>query len=100
MRGQPIGCPRMTFRVGAETGGVQGVGNQRVVLRRLGWRLCALRERAGLTQEELGELADLHRTYVGSVERGERNLRLANLLKLADVLGVDPGGLVEGLPYG
>lgn len=49
----------------------------------------------GLSQEQLADAAGLHRTYVGSVERGERNISLGNIYVLADVLGVSPGSLVD-----
>jgi transcriptional regulator with XRE-family HTH domain len=62
-------------------------------LRRFGARVRALREMAGLSQEELAARAGIHRTYVGGVERGERNLSLRNIVRLAKALGVPPGDL-------
>ena len=59
-----------------------------------------LRERRlalGLSQEELAEHADLHRTYVGSAERGERNVSLENIVRLADALKVKPSDLLKGV---
>lgn len=57
--------------------------------RLFGARVRSLRLEAGISQEELAARAALHRTYVGSVERGERNISLANIHALADALGVD-----------
>ncbi len=51
--------------------------------------LRRLRLAKGITQEALGELADLHPTYVGSVERGERNISVDNMERLALALGLD-----------
>ena len=52
-----------------------------------------LRVRKGQSQERLAELADLHRNYVGGIERGERNVGLRNIIRLARALGVPPGAL-------
>ena len=60
----------------------------------LGRRLFKLREQVGLTQESLAHAAGLHWTYVGQIERGERNLTYRNILKLARGLGVDPSDLM------
>ena len=54
----------------------------------------------GLSQEELADRAGLHRTYVGSIERGERNPSLLNIARLARALKVNPSDLMPELPRG
>ena len=57
----------------------------------------ARRRELGLSQEALAEGSELHWTFIGQVERGQRNLSLHNILRIAQALGVDPGELVRGL---
>ena len=54
----------------------------------IGSVLRRLREEQGLSQEQLGFRAELHRTYVSSVERGKRNVSLETIEKFAEALGV------------
>ena len=49
----------------------------------------------GISQEGLAELAGLHRTYVGSVERGERNIAVDNMESLANAMGLDISDLLK-----
>lgn len=57
---------------------------------RLAHNLKNVRTQAGLSQEELAGRCGVHRTYIGSIERGERNVTLATVRKVAAALGVDP----------
>jgi transcriptional regulator with XRE-family HTH domain len=57
-----------------------------------------LRLAVPISQEELADRADLHRNYVGGVERGERNVGLLNILKIAESLGVAPSTLFDDYP--
>ncbi len=60
----------------------------------VGRRVRRLREKAGLSQEELGFKSGLHRNYIGGIERGERNVAVINIAKLAKALGVRPRDLL------
>lgn len=51
----------------------------------------------GLSQEGLAEEANLHRTYIGGIERGERNVSLENIVRVARALRVTPSQLLEGV---
>lgn len=67
------------------------------IKRAFGSRLRAFREQAGHSQETLADLAGLHRTYVGSVERGERNISLVNIYVLAAALDVEASDLLPSI---
>lgn len=54
-----------------------------------------LRVAKGISQETLAELAGIHRTYIGDVERGTRNIALVNMTKIAEALGVRLSDLVR-----
>ena len=60
-----------------------------------GHRVRRIREQRGFSQEQLAELAGIHRTYMSSVERGQRNIGLDNIAALADALDVSPALFFE-----
>jgi DNA (cytosine-5)-methyltransferase 1 len=62
-----------------------------------GHRLRQLREQAGISQEELSFRSGLHRTYIGGVERAEKNPTIQNVARLAKALGVEPSVLVSAI---
>jgi len=65
-----------------------------------GRNLRRLRQERGLSQEGLAAMAELHYTYVGSVERGERNISLVNIVRLAQALEVSVDALMAGTDGG
>jgi transcriptional regulator with XRE-family HTH domain len=64
---------------------------------RFGIRICTLRKTLGISQEELASRAGIHRTYLGGVERGERNVGLLNILRISEALEVRPEELLKGV---
>ena len=64
-------------------------------LKLFGSQIRRFRTALGLSQERLAELAGLHRTYIGSIERGERNVSLANMAVLANALGISLSTLFD-----
>lgn len=69
------------------------------IAQRFGTNLARARELAGISQEEVGFRASLHRTAVGQLERGERIARIDTVVKLAGALGVPPGSLLDGMAW-
>lgn len=67
------------------------------ILVRFGRRVRELRTEKGLSQEAFAALCDLDRTYIGGIERGERNLALRNIEVIAETLGISISKLTEGL---
>jgi len=63
--------------------------------RRFAAKLRDVRLERGLSQEALADEAGLHRTYIGSVERGERNISIDNIERLANALSVDVAELMS-----
>lgn len=66
-------------------------------LLKFGKRLADLRKQRGITQEQLAEAVDLHRTYIGFIEQGKRNPSIANVHKIAKQLKVNLSDLFKNL---
>ncbi|EKI3521046.1 helix-turn-helix transcriptional regulator [Escherichia coli] len=66
-------------------------------LKLLGESIKKARTLLGISQEELAFRSMLHRTYISSVERGERNISFLNLIKIAKALEISPSELIEGI---
>ena len=65
------------------------------ILKRFGETLREHRQRAGLSQEKLAAKAGIDRTYVGGAERGERNVALVNIVRLAEALDISAAELLD-----
>lgn len=66
-------------------------------LKAFGLRVRKLREALDWSQDQLAERADLHRTYISGLERGERNVSVLNILRLSSALKTTPGKLLDDI---
>lgn len=71
--------------------------NVQMIIKEFGKVVQKLRKERGITQEELSFRAGLHRTYIGMIDRGEKNITLANIEKVANALNVSLKELFDGL---
>lgn len=67
----------------------------RSILKSFGNRIKTIRLEKGISQEQLGQLAELDRTYINGIERGLRNVSLINIERLATALNVEPAELLK-----
>jgi transcriptional regulator with XRE-family HTH domain len=67
------------------------------ILKCFGRNVRKHRHEKGISQEDLAEICSLHRTYISSVERGERNISLQNIVKIARALNVTLQDLQDGI---
>ena len=65
----------------------------RNIKKKFGATVRTMRQKRALSQEEFADLCGLHRTYIGAIERGERNVSLENIQKIAKALGVSISAL-------
>ena len=69
--------------------------NKKTILIEFGDKVRELRKKMGISQEELSYKADLHRTYIGMIERAEKNITLINIAKIAKALNVEVSELLK-----
>lgn len=69
--------------------------SKKEILIKFGDRVREIRKEKGLSQEELSFKADLHRTYIGMIERAEKNITLVNIEKIANALDVSINDLFD-----
>ncbi len=65
-----------------------------------GQKIKVLRNDRSMSQEDLADSANVHRTYIGMIERGEKNITLITLSRLAVALNIDISEIVKGLKHG
>lgn len=68
--------------------------NKEEILVKFGKKVKEYRAQKGISQEKLAELASLHRTYIGMIERAEKNITLLNIEKIAKALEIEPKDLL------
>ena len=68
-------------------------------LLKFGKRIREERNKLGISQEELAERAGVHRTYIGMLERGEKNITLKNIKKIAKALKIKISNLLSTVDY-
>jgi len=73
------------------------INNNSNILKKFGKRIKHLRNEAKISQEELASIAGLHRTYIGMIERGEKNITLKNIEKIAISLNVNISELLKDI---
>jgi transcriptional regulator with XRE-family HTH domain len=62
--------------------------NEHEIIIRMGLKIKELREKAGLSQEELAFITGVHRTYIGMLERAEKNMTITTIIKICNALGI------------
>ncbi|MCF6337822.1 MAG: helix-turn-helix domain-containing protein [Gammaproteobacteria bacterium] len=70
---------------------------EEAALANFGKNVQTVRSKQKLSQEKLAEVSELDRTYISSVERGQRNISILNIIKIADALGVTASSLLENI---
>lgn len=70
---------------------------KKTILVKFGKKVREVRVKRGLSQEALADIASVHRTYIGMIERAEKNITLLNIQKLAKALKVDIRELFDGI---
>ena len=65
-------------------------------LKQIGKRICELRQKAGITQEKLSELMDVSIQMISNMERGNKAVKISNLLKLSEIFGVSTDYILTG----
>jgi len=71
--------------------------NMNNILINFGKRVLLFRKKANLSQEQLASLSNLHRTYIGMIERGEKNITLKNIEKIAKALNIHISELLKDI---